>query len=123
MKKALLLALACVTSSVAFAAESQTTVFEGARLIDGTGRPAVENSVVVVKGDKIVAAGPAAKGEKPQGARGVDAHGQTIIPRLINAHGHVGLVVNGKNSAEGDTRGNAGAPPGPYGPDRGTPVV
>ncbi|MFL5395765.1 MAG: amidohydrolase family protein [Myxococcales bacterium] len=109
MKKALLLALACVTSSVAFAAESQTTVFEGARLIDGTGRPAVENSVVVVKGDKIVAAGPAAKVKKPQGARVVDAHGQTIIPGLINAHGHVGLVVNGKNSAEGYTRENVEA--------------
>src|SRR3954464_12772085 len=109
MKKALLLALACVTSSAAFASESQTTVFEGARLIDGTGRPAVENSVVVVKGDKIVAAGPAAKVKKPQGARVVDAHGQTIMPGIINAHGHVGLVVNGKNSAEGYTRENVEA--------------
>jgi len=41
MKNVLLLALACVTSSAALAADSQTTVFEGARLIDGTGRPAV----------------------------------------------------------------------------------
>src|SRR5207245_5955240 len=40
MKKALLLALACVMSSAAFADDSQTTVFDGARIIDGTGKPA-----------------------------------------------------------------------------------
>ena len=106
MKKALLFALACVTSSAALAEESQTTVFEGARLIDGTGRPAVANSVIVVKGDKIVAVGPAAKVKKPKGARVVDVHERTIMPGIINAHGHVGLVVNGKNSAEGYTREN-----------------
>jgi len=105
MKNVLLLALACVTSSAALA-ESQTTVFEGARLIDGTGRPAVANSVLVMKDDKIVAAGPASKVKKPSGARVVDVRGRTIMPGIINAHGHVGLVVKGKNSAEGYTREN-----------------
>jgi imidazolonepropionase-like amidohydrolase len=109
MKTALLLALACVMSSAALAEDSQTTVFEGARLIDGTGRPAVENSVIVVKDDKIVAAGPAAKVTKPKGVRIVDVHGRTIMPGIVNAHGHVGLVVNGKNSAEGYTRENVEA--------------
>ena len=37
----------------------QPVVLKGARLIDGTGRPPIENSVLVIEGKQIVAAGKA----------------------------------------------------------------
>jgi hypothetical protein len=40
-------------------AKPQPIVLKGARLIDGTGRPAIENSVLVIEGDHVVAAGKA----------------------------------------------------------------
>ncbi|HET7785523.1 MAG TPA: amidohydrolase family protein [Myxococcales bacterium] len=90
------------------AAFAETVVLRGARLIDGTGSPPREDSVVVVQGDRISAVGTA-KMKIPRGARVVDARGKTIIPGLINAHGHVGLVISGQNRADGYTRENVQA--------------
>jgi imidazolonepropionase-like amidohydrolase len=39
----------------------------------------------------------------------VDLNGRTIIPGLINAHGHVGLVAGGQNRADAYTRENVQA--------------
>jgi imidazolonepropionase-like amidohydrolase len=101
-----LLAILCAAAGTAFAQTDQAVVFEGARLIDGTGKAPRENSVIVVQGDRITAVGTAGKLNVPKGARVVDVHGRTIMPGLINAHGHVGLVANGKNSADAYTREN-----------------
>ncbi|MGC1449663.1 MAG: amidohydrolase family protein [Candidatus Sulfotelmatobacter sp.] len=59
----------------------------GARVIDGTGRPAVENATLLVRDGRIEAVGRRIK--VPAGAERIDATGKTIIPGLINAHGHV----------------------------------
>jgi hypothetical protein len=44
-----------------------TIIISGARLIDGRGGPPIENSVVVVEGDRIVAAGPRGSVRLPAG--------------------------------------------------------
>jgi imidazolonepropionase-like amidohydrolase len=62
--------------------------FKGATLIDGTGRAPVPNAVVVVDGDRIVAAGPAKKSRIPKDATVVDAKGKTILPGLWDMHAH-----------------------------------
>jgi imidazolonepropionase-like amidohydrolase len=77
------------------------TVLKGARLIDGTGRPAIENSVLVIDGDHIIAAGKVGTVSIPNGAAVKDVSGKTIIPALINLHGHLGLSSNGADSAAG----------------------
>jgi imidazolonepropionase-like amidohydrolase len=59
----------------------------GARVIDGTGRPAIENATLLIRGDRLEAVG--AKVKIPADAERIDARGKTIIPGLINAHGHV----------------------------------
>jgi imidazolonepropionase-like amidohydrolase len=100
---------AVLLCTAAGAAQSETIVFTGARLIDGSGRPPVENSLLVVDGDRIVAAGPSGKTQVPQGARTIDLAGRTIMPGLINGHGHVGLVADLKNSADAYTRDNVTA--------------
>jgi imidazolonepropionase-like amidohydrolase len=101
-----LFAIICAVAGSAFAQNGQTVVLEGARLIDGTGGAPRENSAIVVQGDRIAAVGTAGKLKYPKGARVIDVHGRTIMPGIINAHGHVGLVANGKNSADAYTREN-----------------
>ncbi len=66
--------------------------FVGARLIDGSGSTPLENSVIVIDGGEIVAVGEAGSVEIPSGVATIDVRGRTIIPGLINTHGHVGDV-------------------------------
>jgi imidazolonepropionase-like amidohydrolase len=66
--------------------------FIGGRLIDGTGRTPVENSVIIVQDGRVQAVGSAGSIEIPDGARRIDLAGRTVIPGLINTHGHVGDV-------------------------------
>jgi imidazolonepropionase-like amidohydrolase len=67
---------------------ASVTAIVGGRLIDGTGKPAIENSVVILKDGKIAAAGPAASTSVPQGAQIVDAHGKSVLPGLWEMHAH-----------------------------------
>jgi len=76
-------------------------VLRGALLIDGTGRPAVQNSVIVIRGDEIVGAGNAGSVRIPKDAEIRDVSGKTIMPALINLHGHIGLTTNGVDSTSG----------------------
>src|SRR5215813_12175633 len=64
--------------------------FTGARVIDGTTRPPIANATIVVADGRIVAVGPAASVKVPDGAERVTLAGKTVIPGLVNAHGHVG---------------------------------
>ena len=64
------------------------TAIVGGRLIDGTGKPAIENAVVILKDGKIAAAGPAASTPVPEGAQIVDAHGKSVLPGLWEMHAH-----------------------------------
>jgi imidazolonepropionase-like amidohydrolase len=69
------------------------TAFTGARLIDGTGNAPIDNATLVVRDGRIAAIGPASRVAVPAGARRVALDGKTVIPGLINAHGHVGDTV------------------------------
>jgi imidazolonepropionase-like amidohydrolase len=59
----------------------------GARIIDGTGKPAIENATLVIRNGHVEAVGRRVR--IPAGAEQIDATGKTIIPGLISAHGHV----------------------------------
>src|SRR5260370_39606563 len=97
LRKPLSVALARAASQPAFA---EVIALKGARLIDGTGKPPLANAVLVVDGGRLAAVGAAGKVAIPKGARVVDLSGRTIMPGMINAHGHVGLVAGGQNRAE-----------------------
>jgi imidazolonepropionase-like amidohydrolase len=66
--------------------------FVGARVLDGTGKPALENAVIVVRGGRIDAIGPASSVRPPDGAQVQDLTGKTVMPGLISAHVHVSDV-------------------------------
>jgi imidazolonepropionase-like amidohydrolase len=56
-------------------------VFDGAAVHAGW--------VVLVEGEKIVAAGPAADVKSPDGATDISLPGMTLLPGLIDAHSHL----------------------------------
>lgn len=81
----------CLTSVVSAPSNSASTTraFTGVRLIDGTDRVPITNATILVRDGRIVAAGPASRVTIPAGAERVALEGKTVIPGLVNAHGHV----------------------------------
>ena len=91
--------------STAAPAAAQVTAFVGGRLIDGSGR-VIENGTLVIDGARIVAAGPAATTAVPAGATRVAVAGKTLLPGLVNAHGHVAATVGLRSDPASYTREN-----------------
>lgn len=69
--------------------EERPTVLFASAMFCATGRELVENAVVVVRKDRIEAAGSAGAVDVPQDAERVDLPGHTLIPGLIDAHTHM----------------------------------
>jgi len=90
-----LLAAACTAADQPASNETATPVekliaFAGATIIDGTGAAPIENGVLLVRDGRIEAVGAAAEVPIPAGAERINVRERTIIPGLINTHGHVG---------------------------------
>ncbi|HEX3251338.1 MAG TPA: amidohydrolase family protein, partial [Pyrinomonadaceae bacterium] len=68
---------------------SSVIAIVGATLIDGRGGPVVPDSVVVVRGDRIVAVGKQGVVKVPTGAEVFDAKGLALLPGLIDSHFHI----------------------------------
>ena len=64
-------------------------VVQGGRLIDGTGRPPIENSVIVIQAGKFQAVGGRGEVAIPAGAEVIDVKGKTVLPGFIDGHGHL----------------------------------
>lgn len=77
------------------AAGAQQLAIVGGYLIDGTEGVPIENSVVLVEGDRIVHVGTVDDTEIPRGARVIDANGYTVMPGLNDAHVHTMIVGHG----------------------------
>ncbi len=60
-----------------------------ARLITMAGDQVIESGTVVVDGNRISALGPSASVAIPAGAKVIDVAGKTIMPGLIDSHGHI----------------------------------
>lgn len=86
--------------------DGAVTALVGARLWDGTGAPAVEDAVLLVRDGRVLAAGPAAAVPVPAGAERVDLAGRTLVPGFVNAHGHAGATRGLESGPEHYTRAN-----------------
>lgn len=62
--------------------------FNGARIVTMKGDEVIEDGVLLVERNRIVALGPRASVAIPADAFVVDARGKTLIPGLIDAHWH-----------------------------------
>jgi imidazolonepropionase-like amidohydrolase len=64
-------------------------VIQGGTLIDATGRPPLEDAVIVIEGNRFKAVGKRGEVAVPTGSRIVDVKGKTILPGLIDGHCHL----------------------------------
>ena len=60
----------------------------GGTLLDGTGRAAVEDAIIVVRDGRIEAVGSRASVPVPSGIDTIDARGKFVLPGLIDTHVH-----------------------------------
>lgn len=88
------------------APQPRAQAFTGVTLIDGTGGPAVPDAVLIVRDQRVAAAGPAATTPVPEGVERIDLTGRVVMPGIVNAHGHVGATVGLENRADGYTPDN-----------------
>ncbi len=84
------LASAAVLPAFAYAAEPDPlTALVGGRLIDGYGGMPLEDSVILIDGERIVAVGTTADTTVPATANVVSAEGCTVLPGLTDACTHL----------------------------------
>ena len=67
----------------------KTLVVQGGKLIDGTGRAPIENSVIVIQAGRFQAVGKSGEVAIPAGAEMIDVKGKTVLPGFIDGHGHL----------------------------------
>ena len=87
-------AVVCLTSLLPARLPAQLRAFTGVRLVDGTDRPPVANATILLRDGRVVAAGAAGSVTIPAGAERIALEGRTVIPGLINSHGHVNGVAD-----------------------------
>ncbi len=86
----LFLATACSTAPAPETpVPDPVTVFEGARLILGDGREAIEDAAFAVQNGQFTAVGPSGQLDIPAGAERVDLTGKTVMPAIIDTHKHL----------------------------------
>jgi imidazolonepropionase-like amidohydrolase len=84
------------------------TVFEGARLIIGDGSAPIEDSAFIVENGRFTTVARKGQAAVPAGAARVDLAGKTVMPAIVDAHGHPGFLdaVTGQLSKANFTREN-----------------
>jgi imidazolonepropionase-like amidohydrolase len=73
-------------------APADVKAFVGAEILDGSGKSAIKNGVMIVRDGKIAAIGPASKLRPPVGGETINLAGKFVIPGLISTHVHVSDV-------------------------------
>ncbi len=82
------------------------TLYSGARLILGDGTAAIEDGAILVRDGLIESVGPASGVVADSGVRRVDLSGKTVMPTIVNPHGHIGYLKNGVTDAANFSREN-----------------
>jgi imidazolonepropionase-like amidohydrolase len=85
---------------------ADVVLYEGARLIPGDGRAAIDESAFLVDRGVITRVGRKGELGAAAGVKRVDLSGKTVMPALINAHGHPGFQKGLTYAAANYTREN-----------------
>jgi len=76
-------------NQVAQPASTAMIAIVGATLIDGRGGPPINDSIVIVQGDRITEIGNRLSAKIPANVEVIDASGLTLLPGLIDSHFHI----------------------------------
>lgn len=102
--------LACAPLS----AQQPTLALVGGRVIDGYGGPLIEDGVVLIAGERIVAVGPRSELAVPAGVEVISTEGMTVLPGLFDMHVHMHLLGHGEyeewDALYGETEANTVMP-------------
>ena len=63
------------------------------RVIDGSGKPAVNDQNITIEGGKITAIQPGADVQTVQGTTVVDLHGYSVMPGIVGMHNHLYYIA------------------------------
>ncbi|MFN6087858.1 MAG: amidohydrolase family protein [Cyclobacteriaceae bacterium] len=91
MRKLFLLLLA-----LPFLSHAQTKALVGGTLIDGFGGKPLQNSVIIIEGERIKAIGVMGQIQIPSGAEIISTEGMSVMPGLWDMHVH--LYINGHSN-------------------------
>jgi imidazolonepropionase-like amidohydrolase len=94
IRRVIVCAAACVVYAAAFPAGQTRAVkaLVGGTLVDGNGSRPIQNSVVIVDGDRIRAVGQVGSLAVPPGAELISTEGMTVLPGLWDMHVHLQIV-------------------------------
>ena len=71
----------------------------GGQLLDGYNAEPIHDSVILIEGKTITAAGPRHSVDIPETARVIDTRGKTVMPGLIDLHVHMEIIGHGDYKA------------------------
>lgn len=75
------------------AVDQPVVALTNVRVIDGTGRPPLDDQTVIIAGTAIQDVGPTARVAIPRDAQVLDLRGRTVIPGLVGMHEHLYFSV------------------------------
>lgn len=90
-KRALALSFLILTAPIMAGSHEDwpdTYAITGATLFDGTGKPSIDDAVILISKDRVVSVGPKDAVKIPPRVKVIDAHGKWIVPGLIDTHMH-----------------------------------
>ncbi len=79
--------------------KESTIAIRAGQIIDGTGNAPIKNGVLVIQGSKIKAVGQESEIKIPSGAEIIEVPNETLLPGLIDTHGHLSLRYGTATSA------------------------
>lgn len=84
-----LVACAAIFSLGASLSAQSVKLLEGARIIDGSGRPPMEDTAILIDGERIAQVGRRGDIKVASNAQRIDFTGKTIVPGYIDLHFHL----------------------------------
>ena len=91
-KRTIPLVLASITCFGQGGTDANVKAFVGAQVLDGTGKPAIRNAVLIVRAGKVESIAPSAGLPPPATAQTINLAGKFVIPGLISTHVHISNV-------------------------------
>ncbi len=92
MKRSVILVVLALLAMAAPALAAPMKALVGGRLIDGYGGAPIENSVVLIEGDRIQTVGRVGEVAIPEGAEVISTEGMSVLPGLWDMHVHLMIV-------------------------------